>query len=553
MRDFRFLVLTPPGLLDPALAIAASRAGELGILDLEYASNQEAARWSAVQLTQHARGEYGLKLSCQQGELLSELIAWAPESLSLVWLTGRDPQALRQQVAVVRRAGRRVFLEATDLEEARLGEELGVDAVVAKGNEAGGFVGEETTFVLLQKFLTRLSIPVYAQGGIGLHTVTACYAAGAAGAVLDAQVSLARESQLSVGIKERIAAMDGSETACLGGEWDTPYRFYFRPGLRAGEELRRVEEELSEAQLSVEEKQVAWRNAIQSRVGWADPNRQILPLGQDAAFAASLAHRFVTVSGILSALRDSIQNHCELASRLRPLDQGAPLARSHGTRYPIVQGPMTRVSDNAAFALAVARGGGLPFLALAVMRRAEVISLLEETRRTLGELPWGVGILGFVSPELRQEQLEAIRLAHPRFALIAGGRPDQASLLEGEGIPTYLHVPSPDLLRMFLAEGARRFVFEGRECGGHVGPRSSFVLWELMVDVLLEHLASAKASAEEFHILFAGGIHDALSSSMVATLAAPLAALGVRVGVLMGTAYLFTREAVATGAITPRY
>jgi hypothetical protein len=101
MRDFRFLVLTPPGLLDPALAIAASRAGELGILDLEYASNQEAARWSAVQLTQHARGEYGLKLSCQQGELLSELIAWAPESLSLVWLTGRDPQALRQQVAVM--------------------------------------------------------------------------------------------------------------------------------------------------------------------------------------------------------------------------------------------------------------------------------------------------------------------------------------------------------------------------------------------------------------------------------------------------------------------
>jgi 3-oxoacyl-(acyl-carrier-protein) synthase len=36
---------------------------------------------------------------------------------------------------------------------------------------------------------------------------------------------------------------------------------------------------------------------------------------------------------------------------------------------------------------------------------------------------------------------------------------------------------------------------------------------------------------------------------MVAALAAPLAAKGVRIGALMGTAYLFTQEAVATGAI----
>ena len=34
--------------------------------------------------------------------------------------------------------------------------------------------------------------------------------------------------------------------------------------------------------------------------------------------------------------------------------------------------------------------------------------------------------------------------------------------------------------------GARRFVFEGRECGGHVGPYGSFPLWESMVEGLLE-------------------------------------------------------------------
>ena len=212
---------------------------------------------------------------------------------------------------------------------------------------------------------------------------------------------------------------------------------------------------------------------------------------------------------------------------------------------------MTRVSDTAAFAYEVAKSGGLPMLALALLREAQVRTLLIETRDRLGERPWGVGILGFVPLELRQEQLEAVRAVRPNFALIAGGRPDQARALEQDGIPTYLHVPSPGLLKLFLENGARRFVFEGRECGGHVGPRSSFVLWNTMIDVILEQLPPA--GSEECHVLFAAGIHDALSASMVAAMAAPLAERGVRVGVLLGTAYLFTQEAVSTGAIVPGF
>ena len=121
-----------------------------------------------------------------------------------------------------------------------------------------------------------------------------------------------------------------------------------------------------------------------------------------------------------------------------------------------------------------------------------------------------------------------------------------------QGIPTYLHVPSPGLLRMFLKDGARRFIFEGRECGGHVGPRTSFVLWESMLDVLREHIAATQRGDDLF-VVFAGGIHDALSAAMVAALSAGVVQHGVRVGVLMGTAYLFTREAVAAGAIVPRF
>jgi hypothetical protein len=103
----------------------------------------------------------------------------------------------------------------------------------------------------------------------------------------------------------------------------------------------------------------------------------------------------------------------------------------------------------------------------------------------LGDRPWGVGVLGFVPAELRAEQLEVVHEVAPPVALIAGGRPSQAAPLEAAGISTYLHVPSPGLLDRFLKDGARKFVFEGRECGGHVGPRSSFALWDAQIDRLL--------------------------------------------------------------------
>ena len=551
------MVLTPRGLDDPALAIAGSRAGAVGVLDVGPLLDLRKSSEALNQLIRLGGDRVGVRVedSAQPSSVI-ELMSVLPPNRGVVLfapgLTSMPAAPSEGLVADARKRGLETLFEVSSIDEAEMGISVDVDGLVAKGNEAGGRVGEETTFILLQRLLARFDVPVWARGGIGIHTVAACAAAGAAGFVLGDELALVRESTLPETVRAAVAKMDGSETVVLGAQLGPGLRIYPRRGSVAAGNMR-----TRSLELAANADRDGWTALVEGStkdsgappIGSAAP--QIWPLGQDACFAAPLAARFRTTGGVVTGLLAAASEHLRIARAERALASDSPLARAHGTKYPVVQGPMTRVSDLAPFASEVSTAGGLPFLALALLRAPEVEKLLHETRDLLGDRPWGVGILGFVPRELREEQLEVVRAVHPRFALIAGGRPDQVHALEAEGIASYLHVPSPKLLEMFLDQGVRRFVFEGRECGGHIGPRSSFVLWEQMVDVLSERTNGG--GLENCHILFAGGIHDARSAAMVSALAAPLSGNGAKIGVLMGTAYLFTEEAVKSGAIVPGF
>ncbi|WP_327738656.1 SDR family NAD(P)-dependent oxidoreductase [Streptomyces nojiriensis] len=494
----------------PAVVTAAERAGALGLLDL--GRDPGAARRGFEELGRRLGGgaRYGVRVpaGCPLGP--GEL----PAAVDTVLLADPASYTPERVAAWAAAAGRpRVWAEVTGAAEARTAVAAGADALVAKGHEGAGRVGPATTFVLLQQLLgdPAVRVPVRACGGIGPHTAAAAVAGGAAGVLLDVQLALTTEGE--AGLPEEVTAalraMDGSETRTADG-----HRVFARPDLTPPE------------------------GPVPTLLGARDLRTQLLPVGQDGASAARLAARYRTTGGVLQAVRAAVAGHLEAAVRARPL------RRPH----PVAQGPMTRVSDQAAFAAAVAAAGGVPYLALAVMEGPDVRRLLAETAGRLGDLPWGVGLLGFAPPELRREQLAAVTEARPPYAIIAGGTPAQAAPLEAAGIRTHLHVPSPGLLERHLAEGARRFVFEGLECGGHVGPRASFPLWEEQIERLL-----ACPEPEALDVLFAGGIHDERSAAMAVAAGAPLAARGARIGVLMGTAYLFTEEAVAAGAIRPGF
>lgn len=495
------LAVHPFGVASARFTAAAVRAGGLGVLDLT--AEDRLAQEQLGLAVEWTRSGFGVRLAGVRDGTARDLPGCVH---TVVLATGATASAADFPE-------RRVLAEVTSGAEARAAVAAGAHGLIARGHEAGGRGGELSTFVLLQQLLAdgNGGLPVWACGGIGLHTAAAAIAGGAAGVVLDTQTALLAEAELPVEITGLLGGLDGSETVVADG-------------------------------LRVLRRRIPGQGDAQAR----------LEIGQDAFLPERFQQRWGTLGAAIRGIRDAVTD--ALTMDVPVLGPDSAGSRALGTRLPVAQGPMTRVSDQAAFAAAVAAEGALPFIALALSGAQQTRALLEETRSTLGDSPWGVGVLGFAAEEVKKAQLEVIREVRPSHAIIAGGRPGHAAALEEVGISAFLHVPSPGLLGQFLESGARKFVFEGSECGGHVGPRASFPLWQAQLDMMDDFLATAREdTAAELQVLFAGGVHDERSAAMVAAMAAPLAARGAAVGVLMGTAYLFTEEAVMAGAIQPLF
>ncbi|WJK38502.1 SDR family NAD(P)-dependent oxidoreductase [Solwaraspora sp. WMMA2056] len=496
----------------PRIAGAVRRGGGIGVLDL--ADGSARSMRALDQLVAWSAEPVAVRVPANCLASLDDVEQVTGGRIDLVVVTGELPWRLDHLVARYR-----VLAEVTSLTAARTAVGAGVHGLIARGMESGGEVGELSTFILVQQLVAAdLGVPVWALGGIGPHTAAACVAGGAAGVVLDTQLALMPESDLPTDVLATIGRMDGSEAVLVDG-----FRGVARTPRRPGTT--------------------------------APPQRaDLLPVGQDGWLAAEFRRRWADSAAAVRGLRAAIVEAVTDGTAADVLRPDGPLAQALGLRVPVAQGPMTRVSDEAGFAAAVAADGALPFIALALATAGRTEEMLTATAARLGDRPWGVGVLGFAPDDIRTAQLEVIRRVRPGFAIIAGGRPPQAKELEREGIRTFLHVPSPGLLRQFLRSGARRFIFEGAECGGHVGPRASFPLWEAQLAVLADHLDTVPAEqAADVQVFFAGGIHDDRSAAMVAAMAAPLTRRGVQIGVLMGTAYLFTTEAVDHGAIRPAF
>src|ERR687896_339126 len=98
MPSFQVIALTLPGKPDPAVAIAATRAGGWGVLDLEYSKDKDLAVDSIKKLCLYAKGECGIKLDSAESKFCHEVITDLPAGVRVVIVTFSDVQKLRRQV-----------------------------------------------------------------------------------------------------------------------------------------------------------------------------------------------------------------------------------------------------------------------------------------------------------------------------------------------------------------------------------------------------------------------------------------------------------------------
>ena len=256
------LVLELAARTNVRLAVGALRAGALPFLDVTDAATATAAAQQVAR--PRATGTFGVRPTPAVEADAVEVARHLPAEAELVLLDAAPARGAHEASPTLASrieawAPRRVLVTVTSRAEADAAVAAGAAGLVAKGSESGGRIGDTETFVLLQQ-LRHVGVPVWAQGGIGLHTAAAAVVGGAAGVVLDAQLALVRESGSPRETRAAIGAMDGSETDVVAG-----HRFFTRPDLPAAT----VDPATSPADIA-------------ARLG-PDPTTDLLPVGQDGA------------------------------------------------------------------------------------------------------------------------------------------------------------------------------------------------------------------------------------------------------------------------------
>jgi len=167
--------------------------------------------------------------------------------------------------------------------------------------------------------------------GRGMRSDRSC------GRALDSQLLLMNEIRLPHALGALIGNLSGSETVAVGqAELGEYFRLLVRPGLGAARQFVADCDGLDYEAL---------RRRVVDRVAWLEPAHALLPIGQDVAFAASWRKRFGSVGAVLRAIDLAVEGQPSIAQRCNSIAEGAPLARALGISLPIIQGPMTRVSD----------------------------------------------------------------------------------------------------------------------------------------------------------------------------------------------------------------
>lgn len=203
------------------LVAAVSNAGGLGIIASGGMSGEELR--AEIQKTKALTDKpFAVNLMLMMTNI-EELTAVIIEEGVKVVTTGAGTP--KTYMPIWKEAGITVIPVVPSVMIARKMEQLGADAVVAEGTEAGGHVGETTTMALLPQVVDAVSIPVIAAGGIGDgRGIAAAFALGAQGVQIGTRFLATDECPVHENFKLACLKAKDRDTVVTGRRNGAPVR-----------------------------------------------------------------------------------------------------------------------------------------------------------------------------------------------------------------------------------------------------------------------------------------------------------------------------------------
>lgn len=195
------------------LAVAVSNAGGLGLIAAGGVP-LDILREEIRQAQALTDKPFGVNLMMQDPNVEAQADVVIEMGVKVVTTGAGTPKNIFPRL---KEAGVVVIPVIASVKHARKMEELGVDAVVAEGQEAGGHIGQTSTMALLPRVVDSVNIPVLGAGGIGDgRSVAAMYALGAAGIQAGTIFLTAEECPIHANYQQAVLAATDTGTIVTG-------------------------------------------------------------------------------------------------------------------------------------------------------------------------------------------------------------------------------------------------------------------------------------------------------------------------------------------------
>lgn len=318
-----------------------------------------------------------------------------------------------------------------DLLAAIVKDSWGIRHIVLKGCEASGFVSGETTLVLYSAAKEMLhgsakSLDVLIWGGVSTPEAAAAFlSTGAAGIVFESVHWLTDLVAMDDRQRQQLARLRLDSTALVGLDLQVPCRLFNKGNSLAFKKIQAFEDSLCAAEITDESRRAFVGQVQASALHPLDSHftqSEVIPLGVEAAFAASFAERFGTgTEKAVKAFMAEMLNLCGAAEAKKDCFLNSPVAREMGIKYPFIQGAMSSITDIPEFASEIADAGGLPTIALGLMDAQARDNRLGRLPEIMGGRPYAVNVVSLAENPFRETHLAWIKQHRPRFVWIAGG------------------------------------------------------------------------------------------------------------------------------------